>query len=133
MCQGIGTGEEPGSSQQTQTQLLPHEEGIVQRVTNGHIPVIGHHCKQKDQLKNMQIEAQSLKKRLSVIMFLKDQKMSQPRGVQKDIITKHILGILGRILELKKIDIRLKTKLILMKCRLQLMISINLDSLIVAM
>ena len=45
--QGTDTREEPGSSQQKHTQPLPHDGGVVERVTDGHVPVISHHYKKK--------------------------------------------------------------------------------------
>ena len=45
--QGNDTREEPRSSQQKHTQPLPHDGGVVERVTDGHVPVISHHYKKK--------------------------------------------------------------------------------------
>ena len=45
--QGTATGDDPGASYQQHTQPLPHDGGVVQRVTDGHVPVICHHCQKK--------------------------------------------------------------------------------------
>ena len=40
---GTGTGDNPGASHQQSTDSLSHDGGVVERVTDGHIPVICHY------------------------------------------------------------------------------------------
>ena len=45
--QGTATGDDPGASYQQHTQPLPHDGGVVQRVTDGHVPVICHYSQKE--------------------------------------------------------------------------------------
>ena len=40
--QGVDTTEEPGSSKRD-TQFLPHDGAVIERLANGHVLVISHH------------------------------------------------------------------------------------------
>ena len=45
--EGVDTTEEPGPSYEGDTQFLLHDGAVVERLTNGHIPVISHHCEKE--------------------------------------------------------------------------------------
>ena len=38
---------DPGAHSQLEAQLCSHDQGIVQRVTDGYTEVIGHHCQEE--------------------------------------------------------------------------------------
>ena len=40
---GTSTGENPRASHEQRTQSFSHDGGVVERVTDGHVSVIGHH------------------------------------------------------------------------------------------
>ena len=44
---------DPGAHSQLEARLWDHDKGIVQRVTDGHTAVIGHHC-QEEALSGLQ-------------------------------------------------------------------------------
>ena len=45
--EGQEVGAEPGCGDQQQAALGPHDGGVVERMTDGHVPVISHHYKKK--------------------------------------------------------------------------------------
>lgn len=45
--EGIQSGEDPRHSHQRGTKAPSHNGGVMQRVTNGHITVIRHHCEKE--------------------------------------------------------------------------------------
>ena len=47
MQKSTSTSNDPGSKHQRDTDTLAHDGGIMQRVADGHIPVIGHRSDQE--------------------------------------------------------------------------------------
>ena len=42
MCTRALTKDRTQSTTTSKTQALTHDDGVVQRVTDGHVPVVGH-------------------------------------------------------------------------------------------
>ena len=47
MQKSTSTSNDPGSKHQLDTDTLAHDGGIMQRVADGHIPIIGHRGEQE--------------------------------------------------------------------------------------
>ena len=63
---GNDTGKNPRASHQQHTQPLPHDGGVVQRLTDGYIPVICHDSQKKIVKTNKKYEKIQLRKALII-------------------------------------------------------------------